>query len=406
VTKVPDQATYTYGTSVLLTAIAGSRGWVFDHWSGDLSGGDNPETIVMDGDKVVTAHFTYLPEYTLTIIIEGECGWVTKSPDLPIYQAGTVVTLTADTIECFYFSHWSGDLSGSNNPEYIVMDSDKTVTAHFLVHYYELNIIYDGNGYVEKVPDKLLYHCGSNVTLTAIPDPGWDFSYWSGDLSGSENPTYIKILWSDKTVTAHFTTGEYKLEVNIEGNGVVIKNPDHNTFSYGEEVELTAIPDQGWKLDHWSGDLSGSENPETIIMNGDKVVTAHLVIANPPNKPNIEGPIKIKIGEQYEYKFSAIDPYEGNVYFLIDWDDGTFEEWIGPYASAEKATFSHTWAENGKYIIKVKARNIYFEESEWATLELKMSKSKIVINSFLQNLLKDHPQLFRILRQVLSGYII
>jgi hypothetical protein len=405
VIKSPDQPTYTYGTPVELTAIPESRGWVFDHWSGDLSGSDNPETIVMNGDKVVTAHFVYYAEYTLTINIEGECGWVIKSPDLPTYHEGAIVMLTAESIACFYFSYWSGDLSGSNNPEYIVMDSDKTVTAHFLVNYYTIDITIDGNGYVEKIPDNPTHHCGSNVTLTAIPDPGWDFSYWSGDLSGSNNPEYI-IMNSDKTVTAHFTSGEYKININIEGNGVVIKNPNHNTFPYGEEVELTAISDNGWKFDHWSGDLAGENNPEIIFIDGNKDLTAHFVIANPPDKPNIEGSIKIKAGEEYEYKFSSIDPYGGNVYFYIDWGDGTFEQWLGPYASGEKATFSHTWTENGKYILKVKARNIYYAESGWATLDLKMSKSKIVISSLLQNLLKDHPQLFRILRQVLSGYII
>lgn len=56
VTKIPDQATYTAGETVLLFAYG--DGWTFDHWSGDLTGSDNPANIHMDGDKTVLAHFT------------------------------------------------------------------------------------------------------------------------------------------------------------------------------------------------------------------------------------------------------------------------------------------------------------------------------------------------------------
>ena len=40
-TKSPDQATYTSGTVVSLTAVP-AAGWSFSGWSGDLSGSTNP----------------------------------------------------------------------------------------------------------------------------------------------------------------------------------------------------------------------------------------------------------------------------------------------------------------------------------------------------------------------------
>jgi len=404
VIKNPDQTTYTYGTVVELTAVPESRGWIFDHWSGDLTGSNNPEYITIDGDKTVTAHFTYVAEYTLTIIIDGECGWVIKNPDLPTYQHGTVVMLKAETIACFSFTHWSGDLSGSKNPEYITMDSDKTVTAHFVMNFYTLEIIIEGNGCVETVPEGPLYQCGANVTLTAIPDPGWAFSYWSGDIEGSENPTWIKMLWENKTVTAHFTEGEYTVDINVEGNGVVLKDPDHATHPYGEIVELTAVADSGWVFDHWSGDLSGDNNPETIFIDGDKDVTAHFAIAEPPDEPNIDGPIKGKIGVEYDYTFTTTDPYEGDVYYYIDWGDGTFEDWFGPFASGEEVTISHSWSEKDQYTIRAKARNTYDSESDWATLQVSMPRNTLTTSTLFLNFLKNHPQLIPILRLLLTRF--
>lgn len=72
----------------------------------------------------------YVRRYTLDVNVVGS-GTVTKNPDLPIYSAGTNVTLTAvDGSQTF--SEWSGDLSGSTNPTIIEMDGNKSVTATFV----------------------------------------------------------------------------------------------------------------------------------------------------------------------------------------------------------------------------------------------------------------------------------
>ncbi|HDO19705.1 MAG TPA: carboxypeptidase regulatory-like domain-containing protein, partial [Thermoplasmatales archaeon] len=47
---------YEEGTEVTLTAIA-NEGYIFDHWSEDLSGDENPVTITMNSDKTIVAHF-------------------------------------------------------------------------------------------------------------------------------------------------------------------------------------------------------------------------------------------------------------------------------------------------------------------------------------------------------------
>jgi hypothetical protein len=304
--------------------------------------------------------------------------------------------LTAETISCFSFTHWSGDLTGNNNPEYITMDSDKTVTAHFEINFYSLEILIEGNGEVEKDPDEPSYPCNENVTLTAIPDPGWTFSYWSGDVEGSENPTWIKMLWSDKTVTAHFTTGEFIVNLNIEGNGVVLKDPDHGTHPFGEIVELTAVAENGWIFDHWSGDLTGDNNPETIFIDGNKDVNAHFIEADPPSKPDIDGSIKGKINVEYDYTFTSIDPQDYDVYYYIEWGDGTFEDWLGPFESGEDIVISHSWSEKNQYTIRAKAKNIYEYESDWSTFHVNMAKNRVLRNTIFLNFFKNLPQLYKI----------
>jgi len=75
--------------------------------------------------------------------------------------------------------------------------------------------------------------------------------------------------------TTNQLSASIQLSVFIEGQGSV--SPDGGAFTIGETVELMAIPESGWYFDHWEGDISGSENPTTIIMDSNKVVTAYFL---------------------------------------------------------------------------------------------------------------------------------
>ncbi|WP_437304445.1 InlB B-repeat-containing protein [Sorangium sp. So ce388] len=52
----PSATTYESGMVVAITATADS-GYVFDHWTGDLSGSTNPASVTMNRDKTITAVF-------------------------------------------------------------------------------------------------------------------------------------------------------------------------------------------------------------------------------------------------------------------------------------------------------------------------------------------------------------
>jgi hypothetical protein len=66
----------------------------------------------------------------------------------------------------------------------------------------------------------------------------------------------------------------YTLTVSTNGQGTVALNPPGGAYLPGTTVQLTAQPAAGWLFDHWEGALSGSTNPATIAMNGDRTVTA------------------------------------------------------------------------------------------------------------------------------------
>lgn len=123
---------------------------------------------------------------------------------------------------------------------------------------------------------------------------------------------------------------------------------------------------------------------------------------DPPNIPTIDGPTNARAGEEYEYTFSATDPDGDDIEYFIDWGDGDEEEWIGPYASGEVITLSHSWTEQGVYRIKSKVRDIYELESGWGYLQVTMPKNKIIHSTILFRLLEKFPYVFPILRQILG----
>lgn len=48
------------------------------------------------------------------------------------------------------------------------------------------------------------YEMNETITLVAVTAPGWIFDYWSGDISGSNNPYVISSITSNMSITAHF----------------------------------------------------------------------------------------------------------------------------------------------------------------------------------------------------------
>ena len=123
----------------------------------------------------------------------------------------------------------------------------------------------------------------------------------------------------------------------------------------------------------------------------------------PPNIPLISGEKKGKPGEEYQYTVTTTDIDQDDVYYYVNWSDNTTNQLIGPYHSGEQVTLNHTWSEKGTYIVKVKARDIYGSESDYATLEIKMPYTYSPLWQFLDSLFARFPNAFPVLRH-LFGY--
>jgi hypothetical protein len=131
---------YDEGFKVTLAATPESDS-VFGGWTGDVFSTDNPLTATMDSEKTITARFVPAgATYTLTIVKSGPGNGTVTSEDEQIdcgevcsavYEAGTLVKLTAAPDEFSGFDSWTGDVYGEDKTISFLMDSDKTVIVVF-----------------------------------------------------------------------------------------------------------------------------------------------------------------------------------------------------------------------------------------------------------------------------------
>jgi hypothetical protein len=281
--------TYSGITNVELTAIP-DAGWAFKEWTGDHTGTSNPATFQVDREETVTAVFEQIK---LTVNKSGE-GKVSATPPggaaqtpsfTKYYGTNTTVSLTAIPEPGWAFKEWTGAISSTDNPASVLVNGDKTVRAVF--EEIKLTVNKEGNGQVSASPPGLTqsppftieYGTITTVTLTAIPEPGWAFVEWTGDLSGTDNPAEI-LVDEVKSVTAVFE--ERKLTISKEGEGQVSAAPPGGAqtptftvnYSSDTEVTLTALPAVGWIFKEWTGDVSGTDNPAEITVDREKAVTA------------------------------------------------------------------------------------------------------------------------------------
>ena len=106
--------------------------------------------------------------------------------------------------------------------------------------------------------------------------PGWEFQSWAGDLNSDENPLTLTMT-KDYEIIGVFERVDVGLEVLVEGQGSVteaVVTAPSSEYPYETVVELTAEAASGWVFASWTGDVSGTENPVLVTMDGPKSVTA------------------------------------------------------------------------------------------------------------------------------------
>jgi outer membrane protein assembly factor BamB len=256
-----------------------------------------------------------------------------------------------------YFGIHLGTPGNSNGGEIIAVNPDGTERWRKKIADYWVDsspaIAEDGTVYIGSIYDMgtgYLFAFG-NPDLQAIADGPYyglinEPVQFSGSATGGAPPYYYN--WD-------FGDGETSDE----------QNPTHIYTEVGEyDVVLNVLDDEG----NISDDTTFTWIQETNL---------------PPTIPDINGPISGKKGQTLNYDFISEEP-DGTdmVWYYIKWGDGTNTGWIGPFDSGGKVIKSHQWSNEGTYVIRAKAKDVYDDESNWATLAVNIPRTRAWLRFF------------------------
>jgi len=313
---------------------------------------------------------------TLTITVEPDTGGtVAYAPVKAEYSLGDTVTLSANPASGFSFEQWTGSLTGSSNPAQVVMNNNKSVTAVFNRTVETVSKPTYLNGPETGIMGQSLsFSTGGSVSnLGHLLE--YQFNWGDGQLSswGGDTQQYIysyagsyqvKSRARCKTHTGVISewsephaitiTGYFLMEfISPSGTGTIMRTPNKTFFAVGEKVVLSAAPLPGYKFERWSGDLVSRNNPDTVTMNGNKVITAHFSEASEiVSTPTIiSGPDSSIIEQEVTFITGGSTSSKGNpIEYQFHWGDGTLSSW-------GDSVRTHVYNSAGTNEVKTRARS-------------------------------------------------
>jgi hypothetical protein len=198
VTLNPAGGTYASGTVVTMTANPAAH-YHFVNWTGSVTGTTSPTTVTMDANKSVTANFA-LDTYTLTYAA-GTGGTISGTTPQTVNYGASGTTVTAVPDAGYDFTSWSdGVLTASRTDANVT--ADVNVTANFAIQTFTLAYAAGTGGTISGTTPQTVNYGASGTTVTAVPDPGYDFTSWSdGVLTAARTDANVT---ANISVTASF----------------------------------------------------------------------------------------------------------------------------------------------------------------------------------------------------------
>jgi len=172
------------------------RGYSERYYYDQLSGEWSNDFEIKAGDGIglgVHNAFTWSPELIIPdtrehheLIIEAapeEGGTTYPEPGVYTILTGTRLTLEAFPEDGWVFANWTGDYESYEEVIELQIYDDMVLTANFL-ELFDLTIEVDPEEGGTTVPEPGTYTFvdGTEVTISALPELGWEFSHWTGDV--------------------------------------------------------------------------------------------------------------------------------------------------------------------------------------------------------------------------------
>ena len=254
----------TAGTTIELAATP-AEGYTLDYFT--LDGARiNGNTFIMPARNVeVSAVFT-ANAYSITVV-QPTNGTVSASATFA--TAGTTIELTATPAEGYTLDYFTLDGARINGDTFIMPARNVEVSAVFTANAYSITVVQPTNGTVSA--SATFATAGTTIELTATPAEGYTLDYFTLDGARINGDTFIMPA-RNVEVSAVFTANAYSITV-VQPTGGTVSASKLSAF-FGEAVELTAVPDEGYELSHYVVNGAANNGGTFTMPARDVIVTA------------------------------------------------------------------------------------------------------------------------------------
>jgi uncharacterized repeat protein (TIGR02543 family) len=297
-TVVP--ATYAVTASAGVHGSISPSGAVTVNYMGSQSFAITPATgyhivdVVVDGASVgavtsysftnVTANHTIAASFAINTYIitatAGANGAITPSGEVSVSH-GASQTFTITPAVGYHIAEVLLDgVTAGPLASYIFTNvtGAHSITATFAIDTFTLTASAGANGSISPTGATIVDYGGSQA-YSITPASGYHVTdvLVDGVSVGAVTSHSFTNVTANHTISVAFAINTYTLDVTAT-NGTVTKAPNQATYNHGATVELTASPATGYHFTGWSGSLTGTTNPATVTMDGNKTITADFAI--------------------------------------------------------------------------------------------------------------------------------
>ena len=166
----------------------------------------------------------------------------------------------------------------------------KALLSRILVTKSEFAIVFNANGgKLENPPTTYTY--GEGLMLPVPTRVGHSFHGWytSAAFQGDSIAFITPKDAGDKIFYAKWEANQYHVTAKVNNTkwGIVDGLNKSGIYSYGSEVRVTAVPDNGYKFSYWEDDVRNTSASRHLTVVSDTTITAHFDPINPESSSSV-----------------------------------------------------------------------------------------------------------------------
>ena len=296
VTGLATNGAYKYGQVATLTATPNEH---YGNWKGWYSNDvliseDATFSFSVESDSVLVARCD-IDTHTVTLTVSNTArGYIkntatdeTIASDPVKYIYGAEINVEAVANEHYTFSKWNDDVTTAART-ITVADADIALEAQFDAEQYDVyTTVADGQSAMGDVSaNQIGVDYGTNVTITATPNTGYEFVNWTDDDDNdavvATTASYSFDIEGNRHFTAHFDYKTFAIDITVpvKEMGYVEVYNENNELLAADSMNFTvpgckthtdytiiANPKYGYNFANWTGDHTGTD--ATFVLNAD-----------------------------------------------------------------------------------------------------------------------------------------